>query len=147
MKRNIRYKPGKASAAMGMVGGIVFVVIGLTMVLPMTFGSGFLPVGLFGLLWTGLAAATVVVNALYLFGKRDHTGLFGRYEITDEEPDAPAPPGPAPTFRPDSPDHEHIAPSGLDPKARLEQLETLKEAGLLTPKQSEAKRQELTKDL
>ncbi|MCI9403008.1 MAG: SHOCT domain-containing protein [Oscillospiraceae bacterium] len=147
MKRNIRYKPGKASAAMGMVGGIVFVVIGLTMVLPMTFGSGFLPVGLFGLLWTGLAAATVVVNALYLFGKRDHTGLFGRYEITDEEPDAPAPPGPAPTFRPDSPDHEHIAPSGLDPKARLEQLETLKEAGLLTPKEYEAKRQEITKDL
>ena len=147
MKRNIRYKPGKASAAMGMVGGIVFVVIGLTMVLPMTFGSGFLPVGLFGLLWTGLAAATVVVNALYLFGKRDHTGLFGRYEITDEEPDAPAPPGPAPTFRPDSPDHEHIAPSGLDPKARLEQLETLKEAGLLTPKEDEAKRQEITKDL
>ena len=30
MKRNIRYKPGKASAAMSMVGGIVFVVIGLT---------------------------------------------------------------------------------------------------------------------
>ena len=147
MKRNIRYKPGKASAAMGMVGGIVFVVIGLTMVLPMTFGSGFLPVGLFGLLWTGLAAATVVVNALYLFGKRDHTGLFGRYEITDEEPDAPAPPGPAPTLRPASPDHEHIAPSGLDPKARLEQLETLKEAGLLTPKEYEAKRQEITKDL
>ena len=147
MKRNIRYKPGKASAAMGMVGGIVFVVIGLTMVLPMTFGSGFLPVGLFGLLWTGFAAATVVVNALYLFGKRDHSGLFGRYEITDEEPDAPAPPGPAPTFRPDSPDHEHIAPAGLDPKARLEQLETLKEAGLLTPKEYEAKRQEITKDL
>ena len=147
MKRNIRYKPGKASAAMGMVGGIVFVVIGLTMVLPMTFGSGFLPVGLFGLLWTGLAAATVVVNALYLFGKRDHTGLFGRYEITDEEPDAPAPPGPERTPHPDSPDHEHIAPSGLDPKARLEQLETLKEAGLLTPKEYEAKRQEITKDL
>ena len=147
MKRNIRYKPGKASAAMGMVGGIVFVVIGLTMVLPMTFGSGFLPVGLFGLLWTGLAAATVVVNALYLFGKRDHTGLFGRYEITDEEPDAPAPPGPAPPVRPASPAAEPIAPSGLDPKARLEQLETLKEAGLLTPKEYEAKRQEITKDL
>ena len=42
---------------------------------------------------------------------------------------------------------EHIAPSGLDPKARLEQLETLKEAGLLTPKEYEAKRQEITKDL
>ena len=147
MKRNIRYKPGKASAAMSMVGGIVFVVIGLTMVLPMTFGSGFLPVGLFGLLWTGLAAATVVVNALYLFGKRDHTGLFGRYEITDEEPDAPASPAPPPPVPPPTPAPAHHTPTGQDPKARLEQLETLKEAGLLTPKEYEAKRQEITKDL
>ena len=147
MKRNIRYKPGKASAAMGMVGGIVFVVIGLTMVLPMTFGSGFLPVGLFGLLWTGLAAATVVVNALYLFGKRDHTGLFGRYEITDEEPDAPAPPGPPPTVPPRSPGPAHSAPTGGGPTARGAARGTLKEAGLLTPKEYEAKRQEITKDL
>ena len=142
MKRNIRYKPSKASAAMSLVVGVVFVIIGLTMVIPSTFSSGFLPVALFGLLWTGLAAAMTVLNARYLFGKGDN-GLYGGFEITDEEPSEPS----APTFRSDSPDHQHITPSGLDPKPRLEQLETLKDAGLLTPEEYDQKRREILKGL
>ena len=143
MKRNIRYKPSKASAAMSLVVGVVFIIIGLTMVLPATFGSGFLPVSLFGLLWTGLAAAMTVINARYLFGKGDNANFFGGYEITDEDP----PETTAPVFRTDSPDHEHITPSGLDPKSRLEQLETLKEAGLITREEYDQKRREILKGL
>ena len=141
MKRNIRYKPSKLSAAMSVVVGVVFVIIGLTMVIPGTFSSGFLPVALFGLLWTGLAAATAVVNALYLMGKRDNTNLYGGYEITDEDP------AESPAFRADAPDHQHITPSGLDAKARLEQLESLKEAGLLTQEEYDQKRREILKGL
>ena len=143
MKRNIRYKPSKLSAAMSVVVGVVFVIIGLTMVIPGTFSSGFLPVALFGLLWTGLAAAIAVVNALYLMGKRDNANFYGGYEITDEDPAEPS----TPAFRPDSPDHQHITPTGLDPKARLEQLETLKEAGLLTPEEYDQKRREILNGL
>lgn len=143
MKKNIRYKPSKLSAAMGVVVGVLFVIIGLTMVLPATFGSGFLPIGLFGLVWTGLAAVMTVVNVLYLLGKRDNTNLYGGYEITDEDPSRQE----VSSFGYDSPDHQHITPTGLDPKARLEQLETLKEAGLLSDEEYTQKRKEILRGL
>ena len=47
-RRRVRVKPGKAQSAMGFIVGIVFVLIGLFMVVPMF--------GLFGLMWTGMAA-------------------------------------------------------------------------------------------
>lgn len=79
MKKHVRYRPSKVSAGMGLVVGSVFVIIGLTMVIPQF--------GLIGLLWTGIAAVMTVVDGLYLFGKRDNTSLFGGYVITDEEPE------------------------------------------------------------
>lgn len=144
MKRNIRYKPSKASAAMSLVVGVVFIIIGLTMVIPATFGSGFLPVSLFGLLWTGLAAAMTVINARYLFGKGDNANFFGGYEITDEEPEKPADKWDAALS---GETHDHIPTTALDAKARLEQLETLKEAGLLTKEEYDQKRREILRGL
>ena len=143
MKRSFRYKPSKLSAAMSLVVGVLFIIIGLTMVLPATVGSGILPVGLFGLVWTGLAVVITVANARYLFGKGNPSAFYGGFEITDEEPEEKL----SPSFRADSPDHQHITPTGLDAKARLEQLETLKEAGLLTPEEYNQKRQDILKDL
>ena len=69
MKKHIRYKPSKASAAMSLVVGVLFIIIGVTMVLPATFGSGFLPIGLFGLVWTGMSVVITITNIRYLFGK------------------------------------------------------------------------------
>ena len=51
-----------------------------------------------------------------------------------------------PTFRADSPDHKHITSSGPDAKAKLEQLKTLKEAGVLTQEEYDQKRRELEKE-
>lgn len=123
MKKNIRYKPSKASAGMSFAVGIVFIIIGFTMVLPATFGSGMLPVGLFGLAWTGIAVAITVVNGLYLFGKRDNTGFFGGYVITDEET------------------------GEASSEERLKKLQNLYDQRLITTEEYEEKRKEILKEL
>lgn len=137
-RRNINYKPSRPQAAMGFAVGVVFILLGVCMVIPMAFQGGAF-FSLFGLLWTGIAVYNTVINAKYLFGQKDgkNENLFGGYEITEEDP----------SFRVDSADHEHITASGLDVKGRLEQLETLKNAGLLTPEEYAQKRKEILKDL
>lgn len=122
MKKHIRYRPSKVSAGMSFAVGIIMVIIGVTMVLPATFGSGFLPIGLFGLAWTGLAAAHAVVNGLYLFGKRDNTSLFGSYVITDEEQEE-------------------------SDQERLKKLQSLYDQRLITTEEYEEKRKEILKEL
>lgn len=61
-------------------------------------------------------------------------------------PSRPSKP-PKPAFRAESPDHEHITVSGQGTKARLEQLEVLKSAGLLTEEEYMKKRKETLKEL
>jgi len=131
---------------MGFVVGILFIILGVTMVIPLTFGSGFPPVGLFGLVWTGIAVYNTVINAKYLFGQKGskNENLFGGYEVTEDVTEDSAPGVP---FRAEAADHEHITASGLDPRKRLEQLETLKNAGLLTPEEYSEKRKEILKSL
>lgn len=43
MKKHIRYKPSKASAAMSLAVGVLFIIIGVTMVLPATLAPAFCP--------------------------------------------------------------------------------------------------------
>ena len=50
---------------------------------------------------------------------------------------------PKPAFRPEAPDHEHITVSGQGTKARIEQLEVLKNAGLLSDQEYRQKRREI----
>ena len=45
--RNIKVKPGKTQSLLGFVVGILFVILGITIVIPMF--------GLFGILWTVVA--------------------------------------------------------------------------------------------
>ena len=52
-----------------------------------------------------------------------------------------------PAFRSDTPDHEHITVSGQGSKGRLEQLDTLKSAGLITDQEYRQKRQEILNGL
>ena len=140
MRRNIRSKPSKLNSGMTFVVGILFIIIGLTVVIPTTIASGFLPAILFGLVWTGFAVVITVANVRFLMGKGG--GFWGGFEVSDEGPDRPTP-----AFRPDSPDHQHITPSGPDAKARLEQLETLKNAGLIDEREYQEKRKEILREL
>ena len=126
-RRRVRVKPGRAQSAMGFFVGIVFVLIGLFTVIP--------SFGLFGLLWTGLAAVIAVVNGLNAFGKK---GVPTMEIYAEEEDEAPSPA---------REDHDHIPSTALTTQERLEQLQTLKEAGLLTDEEYRNKREEILKGL
>lgn len=122
-RRKIRIKPGRAQSMMGFVVGIIFVCIGVFLVLP--------AIGLFGLLWTGMAAAITVVNGINAFGKK---GVPTMEIYTEDE----APP---------LSDQKHVPTNQPDAKGRLEQLKSLKEAGLITQEEYDRKRKEILEDL
>ena len=127
-RRRVTYRPSKAQGAFGMVWGGVFVLIGLFVVIP-AFGP-------FGILWTLAAIGITAMNGYQAFGKK-YTGP----EITIEEDNAQTP-----EARPSSPapeTHDHIPSTALDAKQRLEQLESLREAGLITQSEYDRKRREI----
>lgn len=139
-KKRINYRPGKAQARMGLVVGVLFIFIGLGVVIPATLASGFFPAALFGLAWTGIAIYNTVINAKVAFGKEEETQeYFGGYVITEEEPAKPA--GDAVET------HDHIPSMALDTQRRLEQLQKLKEAGLITDAEYTEKRREILREL
>ena len=125
-RRNIRVKPGRVQSTVGFVGGLIFVCIGLFVVIP-TFGP-------FGILWTLIAVAITVINGVNAFGKKGIPTMEIYTEDSMEEThtahDAPL-----------------AAANTLDAKGRLEQLKSLKEAGLLTQEEYDRKRQEILRQL
>ena len=127
-RRRVRVKPGKAQSTVSFVVGLAFVLVGLVMVVP-TFGP-------FGLLWTGMAVVITVINGLNAFGKKGVPTM----EIYSEEDDDEVP-------SPAREDHDHIPSTALTPQERLEQLKTLKEAGLLTDEEYRKKREEILSGL
>lgn len=138
-RKRINYRPGKAQARMGLVVGVLFIFIGLGVVIPATLASGFFPAALFGLVWTGIAVYNTVINAKVAFGKEEETQeYFGGYVISEEEPAAPAD---------ESETHDHIPSMALDTQRRLEQLQKLKEAGLITDAEYTEKRREILREL
>ena len=119
MRKRVTYRPGRAQSAFGAVVSGIFVLIGLVFVIP-TFG-------LFGVLWTLIAAVGAAMSAYRAFGK----GYIGpEIHIEDEE-------GPV----------ETIPAVGLDAKRRLEQLETLRSAGLIDDEEYREKRREILEQL
>lgn len=129
MKKRVTYRPGKAQGFFGVVYGGIFVLIGLVVAIP-TFGA-------FGVLWTLIALAITAMNGYQAFGKK-----YSGPEINiEEEPEYITPSSPAVQ------EHNHIPSTALDVKGRLEQLEALKKAGLVTEQEYQQKRQEIIKQL
>ena len=125
MKKKITYRPSKAQGAFGAVVGGIFVLIGLTIVIPTA--------GAFGVLWTLMALGITVMNIFRSFGK----SYVGPQIEIEEEPSVRA-----------FPAETEGGPAAVpDAKRRLEQLEGLKEAGLITDQEYRQKRQEILKDL
>jgi len=56
--RNIKVKPGKTQSLLGFVVGILFVILGITIVIPMF--------GLFGILWTVMAGVCFFTIKMHL---------------------------------------------------------------------------------
>lgn len=119
MRRRVTYRPSKAQSALSAVVSGIFVLIGLVFVIP-TFGA-------FGVFWTLIAAVGGVMSGYHAFGK----GYIGpEIHIEDESARSPDPPAAA-----------------LDAKSRLEQLESLRDAGLIDGDEYQAKRREILERL
>ncbi|MBU5625744.1 SHOCT domain-containing protein [Oscillibacter sp. MSJ-2] len=113
---------GIAFSILYIVVACVFVIIGVTQVIP----SG---AGLFGVLWTGMAlcfAAFGVYNLVRALRSKDGSGLYG-VEIVDES--APS------------------SPAGGSAEQRLQELRSLYDRSLITEEEYEEKRREILRDL
>ncbi len=62
MYKRGRIRPSKSSSIAGMIGGIVFIIIGVTTVIP-TFG-------MFGIFWTLIAVGITGSHAYNIFSKK-----------------------------------------------------------------------------
>ncbi len=120
MKR-IRVKPGKGQSTAGFIGGLLFVLLGIFVVIP-TFGA-------FGLVWTLVAAVICGVNAVNAFSDK---GVASHEILIDE-------------------DEERLsgqpAESRGDPAERLEKLRELYERRLITEEEYQKRRAEILDEL
>ena len=121
--------------------GFVFVVVSVTEIIPSAgfFGLPFLAGGLFFAI-NGIRLAVSKNDVAHRVGYDVETDLdrsiVGIMEDVEEG-----------SVSPDSPDHNHISSIGPDPQKRLEQLERLKEAGLITREEYDQKRKEILAEL
>ena len=148
----VQHQPtGAAKVMYRMVGvihaviGSIFVLLSLTMIIPGAglFGIPFLLVG-------GFFAVNGVLIALGRNGFAHRVGYDIETDVEQEtivgildDVDRMEEEGVSSS----APDHDHISSIGPDPKARLERLESLKSAGLITSEEYKEKRQEILKDL
>jgi hypothetical protein len=108
MSYRVGVKPGKAASAVGMVAGCLFVILGVAVIVPIF--------GIFGMVWTAVAAAIAVFYAYNFFSARG----VSTYEVNVESRD-----------------------NVEDLDAGLRKLAKLKEDGLLTEQEYEQKRAEI----
>ena len=119
MSKRITYRPNKAASGLSVAVGVIFILIGVTVVIPSA--------GLFGVLWTLIALGITVANGYQAFGKK-----YIGPEIRVEDDGAAA----------------EAEPAGAgDVKARLEQLEALKAENLVTAEEYQRKREEILRSL
>jgi len=114
-----RIKPGMVSSLIGMVVGVLFVILGLTVFIPLTNAAGF-PASIFAIIWTVIAAAGTLYYGINLFRR----GGVSSYDIEVETTPAEAT---------DEPDFDE----------KLRKLAELKQDGLLSSEEYLAKRAEL----
>jgi hypothetical protein len=74
MSYRIGVKPGKATSVLGMVVGGLFVLLGITVIIPL-FGA-------FGVLWTAVAGAITLFYAYNCFSNRG----VSAYEVNVDSP-------------------------------------------------------------
>jgi len=102
-----------------MVVGVLFVILGLTVFIPLTNAAGF-PASIFAIIWTVIAAAGTLYYGINLFRR----GGVSSYDIDVETTPAEAT---------DEPDFDE----------KLRKLAELKQDGLLSSEEYLAKRAEL----
>ncbi|HJC47631.1 MAG TPA: SHOCT domain-containing protein [Candidatus Lachnoclostridium pullistercoris] len=125
MSKKIRVKPGKAQSAVGLVTGLIFCLIGVTIVIPSA--------GLFGVFWTAIAAVITItngINALSDKGVSSHEIIIENEERQESKSE-----------------HSETETLEKDIRERLDAAKALYEAGTITGEEYEAKRKEILKRL
>ncbi len=111
-------RPGKAASVMGVLGGVLFLILGVLIVIP-TFG-------LFGVIWTLFALITA---GFYGYNLMSQTGSsLYQVDVSPMSPDAT------------SPDAAATDPAATDPASRLRRLDQMLDEGLITTEEHQAKR-------
>lgn len=112
--RNIKVKPGKTQSMLGFIVGILFVILGITIVIPMF--------GLFGILWTVMAGFGVFFHYKNAFTAK---GMATHEIVVEEDSETSA-----------EPSQENI-------EDKLIKLESLYHQGLITQEEYDSKRKEI----
>ena len=146
----VQNQPPKQTRIVRKLALVPFVVVsGLFVVIGLTQLGG---TGLFGVVWTLMAVVFLIIGLVAMFTKTDlpqRVGYDVESDIREEtivgllDDVDQRKPGSAPAAE----THDHIPSMALDAKGRLEQLETLKEAGLLSDEEYAQKRKDILKDL
>ena len=116
MKR-VRVKPGKGQAMAGMIGGALFCLLGLFMVIP-TFGF-------FGIIWTAFSAVITITHAVNVFSDKG----VATHEIVIDD------------------DLVVETASASDVKGRLETLRQLYNDGTISGAEYEEKRKKILDEI
>ena len=127
MRRNIKIKPSKQSSMVGFIGGLIFVLIGLFIVIP--------NFGLFGLFWTGIAILITVTHSVNAFGEKG---------IPTEE-----------IYIEDDNNYEHdvkvtrenLQEKSMDFEEKLRKLKSLRDDGIISDVEYEMKSLEILKSI
>jgi hypothetical protein len=128
-----RVRPGRAGSAMGIVVGVLMLVIGIAVVIPMTSAAGATfpgsplsgGIALFGVVWVLFVLVTIGYSAYSLL----HPSGATLYEIETEGSSLPPTAG--------------TASSTGDFDERLRKLQRLRDDGLLTAEEFQRKRDEI----
>lgn len=121
MPKRIRFKPSKPSSLLGMIVGIVFVFLGVTMAIP--------DFGVFGVFWTLIAIGITGYHAYNFFGEKG----VASWEIDIDNGFKEVDKG----FREEN---------NGDFEIRLRKLNRLKEEGLITEEEFRKKREEILRE-
>lgn len=122
MGRKIRVKPSRPASLFGLIAGVIFVLIGITIAIP-TFG-------LFGVFWTLCAVAITGFQAYSFFSPSG--GATWEVDI-DSEGNGPM-------------DHPSTSEIRDDFETRLRKLNRLKEEGLISEEEFQRKREEILRE-
>ena len=133
MRKRVTVKPSKARASFGLFVGIIFCIIGVVIVIP-TFG-------LFGLLWTAIAAGITVKNWKQYSHKPEDRDMYG-YEVAVDDLETVS--GGAGSHRKEAFEESETKE---DIQGRLELIEQLYQEGTITREEYDLKRQQILSEI
>ena len=134
-RRRVTYRPSKAQGKswISVIWGVILLIVGFGTIMPISAVSG--------AVWTLVAVFLIVNGARKALAPKNASKLDNSVEQVVSRVQNKG----KKTVRSKQETHDHIPSTALDVEARLEQLRSLKEAGLLDNAEYEQRKQKLFK--